>query len=66
MSEKIGNWGKKIDISPDTHITQTNKNARIGQGAHVTDNCKGYGSATRTYIGPDGTIGKIEFGPRGK
>ncbi|MDP1694469.1 MAG: hypothetical protein Q8L34_02925 [Candidatus Woesearchaeota archaeon] len=37
-TERLGDWGKKIPVNPNAHVTQTNPSSRDGQAVHITTN----------------------------
>ena len=64
-TEKMGDWGKKIPTHlPDSHVTQTNKNARDGEGAHVTTNIPGTPLKVHDRFDKDGNYKGSDFGKR--
>lgn len=66
MSDNMGDWGKKTDVNDNVHISQTNDNARVGSGAHVTTNIPGTGGSQRDYFDSNGNYdsNKSGFGQR--
>jgi hypothetical protein len=64
-SQHMGNWGKKIPtVQESIHLTQTNKNALIGEGAHVTANIKGTPLKVHTFFDANGNFKGSDFGKR--
>ncbi|MGM0486167.1 MAG: hypothetical protein ACQESR_05325 [Planctomycetota bacterium] len=40
-TQPLGDWGKKIPVNDNVHITQTNATSRDGLGVHITTNIPG-------------------------
>jgi hypothetical protein len=63
-SDYMGNWGKLIPVNPDVHITQTNENANVGNGVHVTTNIPGTQVKVHDYFDANGNYLGTGFGKR--
>lgn len=63
-SKKMGDWGKKIPVSDNSHITQTNSNSRDGSGAHVTTNIPGTNAKVHDRFDSNGIYIVSNFGKR--
>lgn len=61
---RIGDWGKLIPVNNDVHITQTNENAYVGSGVHVTTNISGTQIKVHDYFDANGNFKKTDFGKR--
>lgn len=58
-SKNLGNWGRVTPVTGSTHITQTNKNSRAGEGAHITTTVPGIPKdifVDRIYVDKDGNV----------
>ena len=63
-TEKMGDWGKKIPVSENTHISQCNDQARDGRGVHVTTNISGTQVKVHDYFDENGNDTGSHFGKR--
>lgn len=63
-TEKMGDWGKKIPSSDNSHLTQTNENSRDGEGAHVTTNIPGTSVKVHDRYDAEGNYLGSNFGKR--
>jgi len=62
---KFDNWGKMIEVNNTTHITQTNSNAKVGEGAHVSTCIPGTQVKVRDYFDSNGNYKGSSFGKNG-
>jgi hypothetical protein len=63
--EKLGDWGRKIPTNlKNVHITQTNENARDGEGVHVTTNIPGNPAKVHDRFDANGNYLGSDFGKR--
>jgi len=40
-TQQMGNWGKKIPVNDNVHVTQTNQLSKDGYAAHITTSIPG-------------------------
>lgn len=55
-SSNMGDWGKKIPVNSNSHITQTNSNSYDGRAAHVTTNIPGTGTKIHDRFDANGNF----------
>jgi len=63
-TEYIKDWGKKIPVSDNSHITQTNNISRDGEGAHITTNIQGTNAKVHDRYDANGNYLGSNFGKR--
>ena len=63
-TEKLGNWGKKIPVNENVHITQTNSESRDGKAVHITTNIPGTSIKVHDRFDKDGNYLRNNFSNR--
>jgi len=64
-TKDLGNWGKMTVVNNTTHLTQTNSNANVGKGAHVSTCIPGTQVKVRDYFDANGNYQGSSFGKNG-
>jgi hypothetical protein len=64
-AKNLSNWGKMTEVNNTTHITQTNSNAKVGKGAHVSTCIPGTQAKVRDYFDANGNYLRSSFGKNG-
>jgi len=63
--KNLGNWGGMSEVNNHTHITQTNSNANVGVGAHISTCISGTQVKVRDYFDATGNYLNSSFGKNG-
>lgn len=61
-TKELGNWGKMIEVNETSHITQTNENAVVGKGFHVSTCIPGTPIKVRDFFDDGGDFIETSFG----
>jgi len=64
-TKELGSWGKISEVNNSTHITQTNANAKVGKGVHVSTCIPGTQVKVRDYFDANGRYQGSSFGKNG-
>lgn len=62
--DKNGRLGEKSPVNNNVHITQTNQNAQVRHGAHVTTNISGTQAKVHDFFDSNGNHTGSGFGKR--
>lgn len=61
-TKKLGDWGKMVPASENSHITQTNVNSHDGYAAHVTTQIPDTSAKVHDYFDSEGNYLRSSFG----